>query len=204
MRDCSENQVTLALIRHGATPANREGRYLGRTDEALSEEGREALLAYKARRYYPEADCLFVSPMRRCMETARLLYPRLVPTVIPEWREIDFGRFEYGNYEELKSEPAYQAWVDSGGTLDFPEGESRRAFMLRCAAGLERMRGELRGRTQAHADAPVRAGAIVHGGTIMALLSAPDGERYFDYQVPNGRGYLCRLENEGIKVVAKL
>ena len=35
---------------------------------------------------------------------------------------------------------------------------------------------------------------IVHGGTIMSLLSSFYGGEYFDYQVPNGRGYICKLE----------
>ena len=35
----SENQIEVYLIRHGATNANREHRYLGRTEEPLSEEG---------------------------------------------------------------------------------------------------------------------------------------------------------------------
>ena len=35
----SENQIKLVMIRHGATPSNKEHRYLGRTDEGLSIEG---------------------------------------------------------------------------------------------------------------------------------------------------------------------
>ena len=61
---------------------------------------------------------------------------------------------------------------------------------------------------------PVLVGMIVHGGTIMSLLSLYGGKDYFDYQVPNGRGYVCRLtglndkttqENDiQIKVVAEI
>ena len=41
MRNRPENQIEirLTLIRHGATHSNKEGRYLGKTDEALSPEG---------------------------------------------------------------------------------------------------------------------------------------------------------------------
>ena len=41
MRNRPENQIEirLTLIRHGATLSNKEGRYLGKTDEALSPEG---------------------------------------------------------------------------------------------------------------------------------------------------------------------
>ena len=44
MRNRTENQITLIFIRHGETAANKEQRYLGRTEEALSLEGREKLL----------------------------------------------------------------------------------------------------------------------------------------------------------------
>ncbi len=65
----AENQVTLALIRHGETQANKERRYLGKTDEALSESGIEILRSYKAQKCYPDIKYLFASPMKRCMET---------------------------------------------------------------------------------------------------------------------------------------
>lgn len=184
--------MILVLIRHGATQANKEHRYLGRTDEGLSEEGIEALLSYQKKGYYPNVDCLFVSPMKRCLETAQILYPDLKPTVIPEWEETDFGKFEYKNYEDLKDDPAYQAWIDSGGTMPFPEGESREQFQARCEKGFSRMCGIL-SRKKAAA-----VGIIVHGGTIMALLSKYCGNDYYDYQVRNGRGFVCLMERERI------
>lgn len=203
MRNRAENQVILVLIRHGETKANKERRYLGRTDEPLSEEGRENLMLYRQQRCYPKVQYLFVSPMKRCIETAEILYSGLYPVIIPEWKEVDFGRFEYKNYEDLRETAEYQEWVDSGGTLPFPGGESREEFVLRCGSGFERMCSELRcmkefGRMQE----PVKAGLIVHGGTIMALLSRYGEGRYFDYQVPNGRGYVCKLSlcGRGVRI----
>lgn len=196
MRNRTENQITLLLLRHGATKANQEHRYLGKTDEALTEEGREELLKNRERNCYPEADFLFSSPMTRCLQTAELLYPELCPVTIPEWREIDFGAFEGKNYKELNGNPEYQAWIDSGGTLPFPGGESREAFLLRCAAGFDRMRKHLAAVTEKASDTPCTAGLIVHGGTIMALLSRYYGGEYFDYQVKNGGGYSGMLRTE--------
>ena len=135
MRYRTENQITLVWIRHGETKANQEQRYLGRTDEDLSEKGIETLLSYKKQNFYPKVTHLFTSPMKRCVETGAVLYPELSPVVIPEWREMDFGQFEYKNYEELKDDVRYQAWIDSGGALDFPGGESRENFILRCEKG---------------------------------------------------------------------
>lgn len=197
MRNRAEAQVMLALIRHGETEANREHRYLGKTDESLSENGVMTLVSYRERKFYPDVEYLFSGPMKRCLETAKILYPDLRPTVIPEWTEMDFGEFEYRNYEELKGDARYQAWIDSGGTSAFPGGESREQFIWRCERGFVRMCGELRRKAQKCTDISIRAGIVVHGGTIMALMSLYDGLHYFDYQTANGRGYVCRLEGWG-------
>ena len=214
MRNRAENQVTLILIRHGETRANEEHRYLGKTDEALSENGKEALFSYKARGCYPKAEYLFTSPMKRCLQTAEILYPNIRPFVIPEWEEMDFGQFEYKNYEELKDDIRYQAWMDSGGTIGFPKGESREAFVIRCERGMVKMCGQLSRMEGQNVNRQIRVAAIVHGGTIMALLSSFAGKEYFDSQVSNGEGFLSTLawqkeaavvrERIQIKVVKKL
>ena len=185
MRNRTENQITLIFIRHGETAANKEQRYLGRTEEALSLEGREKLLQAYRQSHYPEAEMVFISPMRRCRETARLLYPLVPKKEIPEWVEMDFGDFEGKNYEDLKDDERYQEWIDSNGTLPFPNGESRETFIKRCMQGMDRMVQLFQGER--------KVAVIVHGGTIMALLSSLCGGDYFDYQVRNGEGFVCSL-----------
>lgn len=195
MRDWTENQIELILIRHGETLSNQKRCYLGKTDEALSAEGADALRRLQREREYPALACLFVSPMRRCLETARILYPFYKTIVIPEWEEMDFGAFEGKNYRQLREDARYQAWIDSGGRLPFPGGESREAFIDRCLRGLDRLAGHLAASDvlgeKGNEAMPNRVGAIVHGGTIMALLSAYLGGDYYDYQVKNGDGYRC-------------
>ena len=188
----------LVLIRHGETQANKERRYLGKIEESLSESGKLQLRKNKIQHFYPQIDYLFTSPMKRCIETAEILYPALYPIVIPEWTEIDFGRFEYKNYEELKEDVQYQAWIDSGGTLAFPEGECRDAFIRRCESGWITMCKIL---TNVKS---VRVGAIVHGGTIMALLSSYGKKPYFDCQAANGRGYICYLSSWKSNVIKEV
>ena len=141
MRNRTEDQIEihLTLIRHGATLSNKEGRYLGKTDEALSPDGIRTLEKSVTDRIYPIADVLFSGSMKRCLETAQILYPGQTPICIPEWTEMDFGAFEGHNYQELSGNPAYQRWIDSGGTLSFPEGESREEFIRRSVAGYEKM-----------------------------------------------------------------
>ena len=194
MWNWSENQIKLVLIRHGATAANNEHRYLGKTEEALSKEGIDELQKAKYAKSYPKIDELFSSPMKRCLETAQILYPDKEARIIPEWEEMDFGAFEGKNYTDLKDDVRYQAWIDSNGTLPFPEGESREEFIKRCEQGFYRMLTCFLKTVDERQNGTKTIGLIVHGGTIMALLSSYYCGEYFDYQVANGKGYICMLE----------
>ena len=197
MRNRAENQIKLVLIRHGATEGNKEHRYIGRTDEPLSSEAKEKLSAEA--NCYPRIDRLFTSPMKRCIETAEIIYPDQKPFVVDPLREMDFGEFEGKNYEELNGDQRYQAWIDSNGTLPFPEGESRAEFIDRVCAGMENAADYLRNYAQSNmcrdcgSDREVTVAAVVHGGTIMALLSHYGGGDYYDYQVENAGGFTCRI-----------
>lgn len=196
MRNRSENQIEVYLIRHGATNANREHRYLGRTEEPLSEEGWEELKAFQRQGIYPDPaslQALFVSPMERCRETAELLFRDCEQHVIPEFREMDFGLFEGKNYQDLRGNAQYQAWIDSNGTLPFPKGESREDFIARCRRGFEEMLRIVTAEGISRNEERKNIAAVVHGGTIMAVCSSfTDGE-YFDFQIGNGEGYRCKV-----------
>lgn len=170
--------VPLLLLRHGQTPGNALGRYLGRTDEPLSPQGRAAVLALKP----PKVGRVYVSPLLRCRQSAALLYPELPARPVEGLRECEFGRFENKSFRELADDPDYQRWVDSGGTLPFPGGESREDFVRRTLAAFEGL--DLRG----------GAAIVAHGGTVMALMSALLGGDYFDYQTPCATGFLCRWD----------
>lgn len=185
----------LILIRHGKTAGNLLGRYIGsRTDEPLCDEGREGL----AGKHLPEVERLYVSPMKRCVETAEILWPgfdRKKMQKVTDLRECDFGDFENKNYKELSGNGDYQAWIDSNGTLPFPNGESMDAFKSRCLEAFARIVEEVSGAEQewiaSGKTGIFRAGIVVHGGTIMAILEQYGYPKaaYFDYQVKNGCGY---------------
>ena len=168
------------LIRHGQTQGNLEHRYIGcRTDDPLCAAGREALRLGR----YPPASRVFASTMRRCIETAAILYPGIQAELVPDFRECDFGAFEGKHYTELSGRSDYQAWIKSGGALPFPGGESRDAFAARCVRAFEHLRD------QAFQE---DCALIVHGGTIMAIMErfALPRRGYFDYQVSNGEGFV--------------
>lgn len=182
--------MRLLFIRHGATAGNLEKRYVGTTDEPLCPAGRAALLA----RDWPAAACVITSPMRRCLETAALIYPAQAPQVVDAFRECDFGAFEYKNYQALNGRADYQAWIDSGGTLPFPGGESRDAFARRCADAFQKVMRETRAES---------AALVLHGGAIMAILEryAVPKRGYFDYRLPNAAAYTAVWDGEWVQEV---
>lgn len=185
-----KNMVYITLIRHGSTAGNLKKQYIGVTDEPLCHEGKEVLLARQRESIYPQTASVIVSPMKRCLETAKILYPDVEPEIYPEFRETDFGLFEGKSYEELMSDnrlcSSYQEWLDSNGTLPFPEGESMEQMKRRCAQGFEKLLPTLT------SDSVI----IAHGGTIMSILHlyATPQKDYYDYQCANGAGFLCRVE----------
>ena len=126
--------IKIAMIRHGKTYGNTLGRYIGVTDEPLCEEGKKEL----EQRTMDTVELLFVSPLKRCLETADVLYPYAKQVKIPEFAECNFGEFENKNYQELKDNPKYQEWIDSMATLAFPGGESRSSSRTAASPALTR------------------------------------------------------------------
>ena len=72
----------IQLIRNGLTAGNVGGRYIGHTDEELSAEGIEQINQMKTDYKYPMVEAVFSSPLKRCTQTAKLIYPNCDPIVI--------------------------------------------------------------------------------------------------------------------------
>lgn len=165
--------MKIILIRHGQTEGNAEGRYIGTTDEPLSPDGREII----KNNVYPLADIIISSPMLRCRQTAEIIYSRY-DDVFDGLKECDFGEFENKNYKELDGNEKYQKWIDSGGTLPFPGGESMESFSKRCISAFEKA-------VDKYKNAKSMA-FVIHGGTIMSIAKKYNGGNFYDYRLKNG------------------
>lgn len=176
------------------TAGNKEKRYIGRTDEPLCPEGMEILKALSL----PEPEKIYVSPMRRCIETAQICYPGHALFPVTNFRECDFGQFKGKNYRELGGNTDYQRWIDSGGLLPFPNGEEPAAFRARCADAFADI---------AHLllkEQIPSAAFVVHGGTIMAILErfVTPQKPFYDWKICNGNGYSAAL-NDKFQLIVK-
>lgn len=74
--------MRILLLRHGETAGNLEKRYVGRTNEGLTEAAIQALRQTSEKRKQlllrPSGARwrrVYASPMRRCLETAALVFP---------------------------------------------------------------------------------------------------------------------------------
>lgn len=178
--------IKLILIRHGQVPGNIERRFVGITNEALTDEGAEAIRQRAQAKEYPEADLLFISPMFRCIQSANIIYPDLEQIIIDDLREMNFGIFENKNHAELDGNPEYQAWLDAGGREDFPGGEPIGSFCDRVMRGLDEVKRSCVDYAKANNTHSVRAVLVVHGGTIMAILSRLGICDFYDRMFNNG------------------
>lgn len=183
--------LKLWLIRHGQTYGNSLKRYIGVTDEPLSDEGRRQL----EDKVYPRPDMVFVSTLRRCVETAQILFPQSRLQMIGDLEECDFGEFENKNYLELSDDPRYQAWIDSDGTLPFPGGESREECQKRQLRGFEK------GIERCIKADVSHAAFVIHEGTIRNIMEAYaiPHRPFYEWKVRNGEAYILKLDPESWK-----
>lgn len=186
--------MKIVFIRHGKTAGNLEKRYIGRTDESLCTEGKTEILD----REYPIVNTVICSPMKRCIQTAQLIYPDKKVVVVDGLRECDFGSFEKMNYEDLSGNADYQRWIDSNGKMQFPQGEAPDEFKKRCVLAFKQAVDEYN-----NCDS---LGFIVHGGTIMAILEkyAVPHCSFYDFLVKNGCGYVVDFDGDKLTILQEI
>ncbi|WP_299415677.1 histidine phosphatase family protein [uncultured Sulfitobacter sp.] len=116
--------IRLALLRHGHTAWNREGRVQGRSDIPLDAE---AIAEHAALRLPAPWDhaALFASPLMRAADTARLVAGH-APETDPALMEMNWGDWEGRVARELRADPTcdHRDIDDWGWHYTPPNGES--------------------------------------------------------------------------------
>lgn len=179
--------MELILLRHGQIPGNLSHRFMGVTDQPLSDVGR--LQAQKARPLVPEVERVYVSPLSRCVDTASLLWPAAPQMVLPNLIETDFGPFEGKCHEELKDDPQYNAWLTTFDAMtDFPGVESPAHCAQRAKAAMTELLADAQSRSLA------RVGVVTHGGILLYIVQEFLGKNsdFYRFMCKNCGGF--RLE----------
>lgn len=177
------------FIRHGDIADTLKGEYIGTTDVPLSEEGRLNLEEYDSRYIYPGTQVVFTSPLKRCVQTAKLLYPHQNPLVLDQLSECCFGEWENKSADELRDDPDFERWLAGQTDVKPPRGESGADFTKRVCLIFEQI---VEGLMKTNNTEAV---IITHGGVIMTLLSVYGIPRAkpFEWVMDNGFGYSVRV-----------
>ncbi|MEW1958060.1 histidine phosphatase family protein [Kineococcus sp. NPDC059986] len=156
----SPTPARTALVRHGETDWNRDGRLQGRTDIPLNDTGRAQARALAELLAEPLGDDLpwaavTSSPLSRARETAQILADRLGLELLPPHDDLverHFGEAEGGDLAELTARyphgerPGQEPWED---------------LVARGSAALRRLRAE-------HGDVPLVV--VAHGTLLRATV----------------------------------
>ena len=156
----------LFIIRHGETLANREFRYIGTRDDALSPVG-EVQATQLASALAPlSIAAVYSSPLQRTRHTAQAIAipHQLEVQVTAELRECSFGAWEGLSRAEVLAQDAahLHAW-EQDATVAPPGGESFAAMQQRVRAFVEQLAEQHAGQALA---------LVSHVGPIKTLLAA--------------------------------
>lgn len=180
---------TIHLIRNAFTDENLEGRYIGHTDVPVSEEGKAQLASMKDELIYPPVEAVFTSPLKRCRETASVLYPDNKAIVIDGFIEYNFGEFENKTAADLEKSPVFPRWLAGEKGVAPPFGESNEAFTERVCSTFEKVAEGLM------KTGTTSAAIVTHGGVIMTILAAFGIPEYpmHEWLTPNGCGFTIKV-----------
>ena len=177
------------LIRHGAINETLKGRYIGRTDVDLSETGKDNLREIKEKFGYPLCSKVYASPLSRCTQTCKIIYPDTEMQTVGALSECDFGDWEGKSALELAGKPEFAEWLKNSDKTPPPNGESGKDFAIRICKGFEKIVNEVIN------ENIQRSAVVTHGGIIMTLLSVygiPQAESY-KWQMDTGYGFALRV-----------
>lgn len=180
---------TLYLFRHGLTKGNLNAQYIGHTDLPLTTDSISTLKSIKAHQHYPKVNAVFSSPLKRCKDSAAIMFPENNILVIDDFIEYNFGEFEGLTAEELKDNEDFKNWLHGDIYASTPYGESNAQFAQRICAAFEKV-----------VDGCIKTGtdnfAIVgHAGVLMTILACyglPEAPMAH-WQMDAGYGYKLRI-----------
>lgn len=180
---------TIYLFRHGLTKGNLNAQYIGHTDLPLTTDSISELRRIKAHEHYPEVEAVFSSPLKRCVDSAKIMYPDCNPIVIDDFIEYNFGEFEGLSAEDLKDNDEFKEWIRGDINAKTPFGESNAEFAERICAAFEKVvNGCIKSGTQTIA-------IVGHAGVLMTILSCyglPEAPMAH-WQMDAGYGYKMRV-----------
>ncbi|QUH03084.1 histidine phosphatase family protein [Saccharopolyspora erythraea] len=175
-----EGSTEFLLIRHGESARAVPGRPFalldGQSDPDLAPEGREHARRVADRLEHERFDALYVTTLRRTVQTAAPLAERLgmTPLVEAELREVNLGEWEGGLFRKHVAErhPVSLRMHAEERWDVIPGAEEAQRFRERVRGAVERLAAAHPGR---------RLAVFTHGGVIAQVLALAAGSRPFAF-----------------------
>jgi probable phosphoglycerate mutase len=169
------------LVRHGASADAVPGEPFelveGQSDPPLSPEGERQAQAVAQRLAGAPAAGLFVTPLRRTVQTAAPLadLTGMEPVIVPELSEVRLGEWEGGEFRirAARHDPLVARMLAEERWDVIPGAEAMEAFAQRVDAGLHAVVGAV--------GPDASAVAVVHGGVIGELCRQATASRPFAF-----------------------
>jgi alpha-ribazole phosphatase len=180
---------TFYLFRHGLTKGNLNAQYIGHTDLPLTMDSVSDLKSIKARHHYPKVDAVFSSPLKRCLDSAKIMFPNNNVIVIDSFIEYNFGEFEGLTAEDLKDNEDFKNWLHGDVNASTPYGESNAQFAHRICEAFEKV---VEGCMKTGTD---NVAIVGHAGVLMTILACyglPEAPMAH-WQMDAGYGYKLRI-----------
>jgi probable phosphoglycerate mutase len=168
------------LVRHGESAPARASEPFpmieGQADPDLAPEGRDHAQRVGRRLADERIDAVYVSTLRRTVQTAAPLATKvgLTPRVEPDLREVHLGDWEGGLFRKLTTEGhpiAQRLWREQRWDV-IPNAERVEDFAGRVRRGIQRV---------AEGHAGQRVAVFTHGGVIGQALALATGSRPFAF-----------------------
>jgi alpha-ribazole phosphatase len=178
-----DDGVVVALFRHGLTEYNKQKAYMGWTDASICEEARTDLTN---RSFHPSPyDMVVTSDLKRCLQTANLLFPEHETIPFQEFREMNFGPWEGKTYDDLAGDPQYEKWIGDYMDIRVPGVENFSDFSKRIEAGWKKISNIILSKNIG------KMAIVTHGGVIRYLLSIYGSfeKEFWEWKVPHGNGF---------------
>ena len=197
-----QGATEILLVRHGESRPARPGDPFplvdGQGDPELAEEGRrQAVLVGERLRHLP-IEAVYVTKLRRTLETAAPLCEHLgiTPVVEPNLHEVNLGEWEGGIFriKVAESDPVAVQMVKEERWEVIPGAETVAAFQERIQRGLNNI-------AASHPDQLVAA--VVHGGVIGQIIAHATGSRPFAFLGADNASISHIVIHEGIIAVRR-
>lgn len=158
--------LRLFFVRHGQTENHENPPFNGWLDAPLTQAGRQQLDDVVAALAPIAFDAVYSSDLSRAAYGGERLARACGLTLQsgPQWREMNFGRWEGLNYKqivELDPDLIHKIFSHDGVDLPFPGGESSVSFSRRIEAAFEELRLD-------HPEGG-RVALVAHGGVCKVL-----------------------------------